>query len=591
MIMLDYLLETGLINELDAHFARFIGKLSGKENASILLGAALASRWTGQGHICLFLPELAGKEFPGGIPGGNNIRCPDLILWETDLRESSAVGKPGETKPLILDTRHRLYLQRYFQYERNLAENIPARVMDSDFNIDMERLKADLIRLFPENGEELDLQMLAAATSVLKGFCVISGGPGTGKTYIAARILQLLESQTGGRSLNVALAAPTGKAAAKLADTIQEGCGTILAQGMTVHRLLHELSRTESTERDAVVVDEASMADLSLMSRLMTALPSGVRIVWLGDKDQLSSVEAGAVLGDVCGDCEQMGYSPSFSSTVYQLTGRRLNEEKGAVNPLRDSIVLLKKNYRFAGGIGSVSRAVNRGDGDEALERLMEGGDVQWRGYSDAGEMRRHFEGKIVEAFAFYLEAEDPGEAFSRFNCFRVLCALRRGPFGVESLNRMIEKRLGRAGLINPYRRWYAGRPVLITKNDYSMKLFNGDVGITMLSPEGEGEVIIYFPDGHGGFRRLAPPMLPEHETVFAMTVHKSQGSEFDEVLFLLPPSAGKILTRELIYTGITRARERLEIWGKEKVFREAVGRRINRNSGLREALWGVNHS
>ncbi|NTU59609.1 MAG: ATP-binding domain-containing protein [Deltaproteobacteria bacterium] len=261
---------------------------------------------------------------------------------------------------------------------------------------------------------------------------------------------------------------------------------------------------------------------------------------------------------------------------------------------LRDSVVLLQRSYRFGAesGIGRVSRAVREG-APEALELLRSGTlpDVAWVGLGEPGGDARSLGARIVEGSREFLASKTPEEAFEAFGRFRVLCALRRGPFGVEAVNQLAERALAAAGLIRPPRAgapWYRGRPVMVTVNDYGLGLFNGDVGIALPDPDAAGDLRVFFPGARGGLRSLPPARVPAHETVFAMTVHKSQGSELDAVALLLGDRAVPLLTRELVYTGFTRARSRVEVWGTPEVFRAAVDRRLGRRSGLRDALWGA---
>ena len=609
--MIDRLLEYGIISQLDRQFARFIARVCGCEKPGLLLGAALASRGVGEGNICIDLKDFAGRSLSAEGPAqGPPVVFPSLELWEADLRGASAVGLPGSSVPLILDDKNRLYLERYWRYERDLAERVSLLASGQAAgpgesgagSLDYPRLGGELNRMFPASSPgQPDLQLLAAAVAVLKRFCVISGGPGTGKTWIVARILSLLGGQSGKGKLRLVLTAPTGKAAARLASSMVLGWKEIhgeaveidpaLGEGITIHRLLNRLQSGQYVAPDVIVVDEASMADLSLMSRLMMSVTPRTRFIWLGDKDQLSSVEAGAVLGDVCGGIEDLGYSSSFCADLKKLTGISLPGKTGGGPSLRDCIVLLEKSYRFSGesGIGRLSRAVAMGEGVQAMELLRGRGgeDIGWRDWKSEKDVFRRLSRRVVEGFRPFAGEQGYVEAISRFERFRVLCALRKGPFGAEALNRWIEAQLQRAGLINPYRRWYAHQPIMVTRNSYSLNLFNGDIGMILPDTDLGGRLMAFFTDRSSGFRKFPPAMLPEHETVFAMTVHKSQGSEYDEVLLVLPDAPSPILTRELVYTGITRAMKRVEVWGTEHAFLYAVTRQVQRSSGLRDALWG----
>jgi exodeoxyribonuclease V alpha subunit len=378
--------------------------------------------------------------------------------------------------------------------------------------------------------------------------------------------------------------------------------------------LLSDLRLGRAGKPDIVVLDEASMADIALLSALTSRLPSSTRLLLLGDRDQLASVEAGAVLGDLCagptglgGPLDEVPYSDAFCRDLEELAEVRLSGAgaglaapaapagppgggglggpagfAGQAAHLRDAIVALQKSWRFdpSGGIGALSRAVNRGDADAALRALRGGGEARLV-ESPAGLGER-----VVAGFAPYLRAPGPAEAFAQHRGFCVLAALRHGPAGVVDLNRRIEAGLAAAGLVRPGRRWYPGLPVLVTRNDHVQRLYNGDVGLVFAGPDG-GELRAYFAESSGGLRSVSPARLPEHEAAYALTVHKSQGSEFDEVLLVLPREPSRVLTRELLYTAITRARTRVEIWGSEAVVRSAIEARTERRSGLRDALWG----
>lgn len=592
----------------DRHFAAFIKREAGDALPWLELVVSLASSAVGNGNICLNLYDIAGSDI---LVDGSRERVPPLEELLTGLAGATVVGTPGDFKPLVLDEDGRLYLYRYWKYERDLARIILEKGGASTRDLDEDLLGNGLQRLFPESsGEGGDRQKIAALTAVQKKFCVISGGPGTGKTTTVVKILALLLEQAGDKPLRIALAAPTGKAAARLKESIQRmkdklDCDPLIkkmipAEVTTIHRLLgvrpasirFRYSGDNRLPFDLVIIDEASMVALPLMAKLAVALKSEASLILLGDRDQLASVEAGAVLGDICGRGRQEPFSLQFVNFVKRVAGENLPAGLDASSDcaLSDSLVILKKNYRFGGnsGIGGVSKAVNSGDGIGAFALLTaeDKGGCNWHDLPGPVALKKALSEKVVSEYGAYLAAKSPAEALQLFDNFRILCAVRQGIYGVAGVNALVEEILAENGLIEKHNRWFAGRPVMITVNDYQLKLFNGDIGIALPDPQSEGATRVWFPAAGGGVRDVSPLRLPSHETVYAMTVHKSQGSEFERVLLLLPDSDSGILARELIYTGITRGKSDVEIWGDKDIFVTAVSRRTERKSGLNDLLW-----
>jgi len=599
------------LNEIDRQFAAFICRQAGSDDPHLEAAAALLSRGVVAGDVCLDL-ACALSEGDAARYG-----IESLESWLQRLTTFSVVGAPGEFKPLILDHANRLYLHRYWRYEDELAEAIMKRGAAAQF--DKELLKQGLARLFPTPaGGETDWQRVAALAAVSRRFCVISGGPGTGKTSTVVKVLALLLEQqekqveveaekAEGRpkwSVRIALAAPTGKAAARLKESIMGGVACadevralIPEDVFTLHRLLGYLKGSCSFRHngenplpyDIVIVDEASMVSLPLMAKLVDALRNDTRLILLGDRDQLASVEAGAVLGDICDTGGIHGFSPGFAALAADLSGDILPVQE-SIGPLGDAVVLLRKSYRFssAGGIGTVGALVNAGDGAAALAACQDPAipDISLAPPPQAAALGEALASRIVAGFSAYLKEATPEQAFAQFARFRILCAMRGGPYGVEAVNLLVQQRLAQAGLIDPQGRWYAGEPVMITRNDYNLGLFNGDVGLILPDPESGGDLRAFFPTGAGAMRKVLPLRLPDYESAFAMTVHKSQGSEFDRVLLILPDRDAPLLTRELLYTAITRAKSSVEMLAAGELFLTAVQRRIVRRSGLRERLW-----
>jgi exodeoxyribonuclease V alpha subunit len=571
------------LSSLDIHFADFITRIEGKVRKGLWLAAALASSVSCRGHICLELAGIAGCEVVIFRPERDSLKAPPADIWQELLSGCTTVGQPGDYTPLVLDGAGRLYLHRSWDAERRLAEGILCR--SARLPKDDSRLAARLEHYFPPVGDGQDLQRVAAQTALTQQFTVIAGGPGTGKTTTVARILALLIEQAGTETPVILLAAPTGKAAMRLKLSLAESAellplsesvlSVLPREVVTIHRLLGAMPgrsefryhRENPLPCDVLVVDEASMIDLPLMARLLDALRVDARVILLGDRDQLASVEAGAVLSDFCA-----GSSPGISTRAGQ-----------------PAIVHLTKSYRFPdeSGIGRLSRLINAGDGEAVLDLLKSGlyPDVCWRQPPPAGA----FAGTLMEAaaqgYAAYAGSKSPVEALDALDRFRVLAPHREGRHGVGNLNRLIESGLSRsvrAGLPFCLR-----KPVMVTSNNYYLGLYNGDTGIMSATEAGEGtEVYFPAPEVGDGVRRISTLRLPRFETAFALTVHKTQGSEFDNVLLILPDQMSEVLSRELLYTAVTRARKRVEIWGDEEVICQAVKRCIERNSGLRDRLW-----
>ena len=531
---------------LDIYFAGFLAARSGLagqekltfENLVRDLSASLAA-----GHSCL-----------------------PVDRQEQGLLAGTGLVSAGGLSPLVL-FHDRLYLHRYFTYEARLAAQIMVLAQQTYPVPDGGAL---LDACFGPETDEVDWQKKAAETAMHKAFCIISGGPGTGKTSTVVRIIGLL-LQANGCDLQVALAAPTGKAAMRLRQSVGDSLESlpfpepiltaIPSEARTLHRLLGARGNSPHFRHtgenplpwDVVVVDEASMVDLAMMSKLVDALKPGSRLLLLGDKDQLASVESGAVLIDL-------------------------------VRALPENTVELRKTYRFNAAIKDLAQAVNRGEG-EAAWRLLAGPPSK-----DVGLVDAPLEQFVGDRYGLYMEqvgrCGEVGyeQVFAAFNGFRVLCAVRRGERGVEGINAGVEQYLAQQGCDCLSRVWYPGRPVLITRNDYSLNLSNGDIGICLPDPR-DGSLKVWFEQPDGTFKTCLPYRLPHCETAYALTIHKCQGSEFDEVLVVLPREENRILSRELIYTAVTRARKRVLLAASKDILDQALAGKIERFSGLQEML------
>jgi len=610
------LIETGYLSEIDVHFGKFITGLDKKGQPDVFIAAALVSRATSDGDGYLDLDSITRKPILLDINREDRFKCPKLSGWLKTLSQSQAVGRPGEFRPLILDDKNRLYLYRYWDYENRLSSAIKSRIKKDIQGIDTSILKNSLNRLFTSNGtDEFNWHKVAGVIAAYKKFCVITGGPGTGKTFTTAKILALLLELSRKNRPNILLAAPTGKAAARIKESIKAAkntlnCGddiidAIPSEAYTIHRMLKTIpgspyfyhNAENPLTADIVVVDEVSMVDLALMSKLLSAVKNDARIILIGDKDQLASVEAGFVMADICDKDNIHLFSEYFYQQFEKLTQCKMEVSSKQLkdNPgLYDCMVVLKKSYRFtdASGIGECSQAVNNGKFNETFSILKNHPDqINWKKASGTNDLSIALPKEVVNGYSDYLNCRDPYRALELFSRFRILCAVKFGASGVIEINRLAEEILNQNGLIEldniSTHPWYKGRPVLITRNDYSLELFNGDIGITMPEPDSESkDLYVYFSGVSGKPRRFLPHRLPEHETAYAMTVHKSQGSEFETVLLILPNQDYPVLTRELLYTGFTRAKSYISIWGREEIIKTSILRKINRNSGLKDALW-----
>ncbi len=650
----------GWIRALDLTLGRFLQELEPNVSPLVLLAGVLTSHQLGRGHICadidnlLSAPDTALSLPPDGEFGEALPDRPVELLqglgrseWLAALQASALVSAGDPPAPLVLEPNStRLYLYRQWRYEVDVAARVGDRL--SAIPVDEARLQQRLGELFAPVGfspvnKGLDWQQLACALVAGRRFGIITGGPGTGKTTTVVRLLALLQSlaRDEGRALRIRLAAPTGKAAARLTESISGAVDRLpdhLQQDIpqevtTLHRLLGARPGTRRfihnadnpLHADLVVVDEASMIDLEMMHQLLAALPARARLVLLGDKDQLASVEAGSVLGDLCEGADLGGYTPETLLQLERQTGQdvaawQATDGEASTQPLAQAIAMLRFSHRFGvdSGIGALARAVNsgrpeavnqvlragyadlgvtvlKGSEDRSLERLvLEGGNQAANAEEEAPQGYRHYLQQLadlrpVEPTQGALDAWAHG-VLNAFGQFQLLCALRRGPWGVEGLNERIAAALLKAGLIERDQGWYEGRPVLVTRNDYGLGLMNGDIGITLMLPDAQGgqALRVVFPLADGTLKWVLPSRLQAIETVYAMTVHKSQGSEFAHTALLLPPAINPVLTRELVYTGITRASRWFSLLLAHRGrLDDAVRARVRRASGLRNRLIG----
>ena len=579
--VLDGLWERGHLADIDVHFGRLVAELDGRDGPELPLAGALASEAARAGHVCLGLSDVAGRDWPAadGTP------LPDSATWEQALKTSPAVARPGDEapRPLVLDGQGRLYLARFWSAEQAVADGL-RRLAEADVS-EPTGLDEALDRLFPDATPD-DRQRAAARAALCRRLGVVSGGPGTGKTYTVAAIVALLLELGIVPPGRIALAAPTGKAAARLqeavrarfrqlAATANDAPAAVVAdyeaEATTIHRLLLRQRGQDRLPVDTLILDEGSMVDLGLMARVIDALPDGARLVVLGDASQLASVQPGSVFADLC------------------------QASPAARSPLERCVVTLTRNFRFdeTGGIGRLAAAVVRGAAADALAALADRSDkeTEIRPLADARAFERLAAEYTDAHCAPLLQAvqdmrEPPADGTGLLSRFRVLCAHRTGPFGAERFNRDVERRLRARGLAPAHDEFYPGRPILVTRNDQRTGLSNGDTGVVLRTAAGRLQVWFpELPDADGRPRLVAPARLPRHESFYAMTVHRAQGSEYDEVEIVPGPADSRVVTRELLYTAVTRARRRVVVYGDEAGVTAAVECPSTRSSGLRDAL------
>ncbi|MCS6120954.1 exodeoxyribonuclease V subunit alpha [Shewanella baltica] len=698
-----------LLTPLDRHFALEMSLLhpSDSQQPLFILLCALLSQQLSSQHSCLVLAHIV----PLNPMAEQNSHCKISLSLEAlteTLQSFDAVGQAGSNKPLILDN-GRLYLQRYHQFETSVAASL-IRLSGSvskhsedashQEHTQTAKLRSLLDQLFPANllaphsltrnaittnvitksegtqsAATIDWQKVATATALGKKLSVITGGPGTGKTTTVTKLLLLLQMES---QQEIRLVAPTGKAAARLSESIKASkarlakelsthadvvddarnrnnqdfltaLGRIPEEASTLHRLLgvipnspHFRHHQDNPLRlDLLIVDEASMVDLPMMYKLLSALPEHASLILLGDQDQLASVEAGAVLADICAGLKmpvapnnlaqnniasnnqalwQMRYSKEQALRLSALTGFELTPYISDAPKLGDSLCMLMHSHRFKGdaGIGLLASAVNRADLQGILQVWQQGpAELSWLEHSmvvsqtqakvsepvnNAGlnlllEQACQQYGAYLSALNSLASNSDVGtrpstaDIIESFNQYRILCAMRSGDYGVEGINQYVTQALANAKLIKPLQEFYLGRPIIIQSNDYNLGLFNGDIGLILQDEDKPERLMAHFIKADGSLLKVLPARLPSHETCYAMTVHKSQGSEFSRVALVLPPNPSlaqwQLLTKELVYTAITRAKVHFTCLGTQHVFERASSQATQRASGLADRLWG----
>lgn len=595
----------GEASRLGSEFARFIARIAPEESCGVILGVYLACAVLEDSHTCLVLdPDVLST-----AAEAKGICLKDARAVIKDIREAGVVGRPGDLKPLILDG-NRLYLHRYWRYEQRIAGRLLAlagiRSRPSDELAAVELVK----QFFPRCPARPDWQKIAVFNALYRNLLVISGGPGTGKTRTITAVMAVLLAASEKKDLIIAMCAPTGKAAARLTESVAEaipefGLPAGIVERMpvkahTIHRLLgaglkpgvFRFNRETPLPHDVVIVDEVSMVDLPMMVHLLDALHEHAKLVLLGDRDQLASVEAGSVLRDICAGSGSFSYSHDFVERAGKI-GEKIepeisgsNSAEGRSTELRDCIIVLGHSYRFSEGTGiaELASAVNRGRFTEVSEILGNRRFPRVRFISAAKTDLPALLESEVSGFIRELPAsESQQQALKKMGDFRILCGLKRGYTGVEYINRHIAAHFFQA-MEGHGRGLYRGLPVIINRNDYMLGLYNGDTGIAW--PDETGRLRIWFDAGENGLRCFSPARLPTFDPAWSITVHRSQGSEFSKVLFVLPSEKTAMPGRELLYTAITRARDEIIIWGTWRDLEACVVNRTRRNSGLGAILW-----
>jgi exodeoxyribonuclease V alpha subunit len=530
-----------------------------QENQPLIYAIRILSHQVRQGDVCLLLADYADQQIEG-------YTTPSLPEWLAILESSSAVAKSGATTPLILDDNKCLYFQRYWQYEQQLATALrdlalnQSAILHAASPVDSDKT-TDLL----QEQTLSEQQKQAIVRAIQSPISIITGGPGTGKTTTISFLIKILYQLNP--DSRIALAAPTGKAATQIQQAISNtvNLSSDRLQASTVHRLLGYRPNSVNFRHhadnplpyDTVIIDEASMIDLALMSKLVNAVRTDARLILLGDADQLVSVETGAAFGELCYDPEQ--------------------------SVLNNCITRLQQSYRFAEhpGIGKLADAVNHGDSDTALKLLdaEQYPEISWL----QPEITRLDE-FLIKHLAKQFEAKsEPQQRLEANNQFQLLCAHRRGQWGVNGLNLHIEDVLRKHHFTSGQGHHYNGKPIIINRNNYQLNLFNGDIGL--LADSESGELKAYFSKPDAGIREISPTRLPAYQTAWALTVHQSQGSEFEHVLLVLPEEMSPVLSRELIYTAITRARKSISIIGIRSILENAISTRIQRQSGIAARL------
>ncbi len=565
-----------------------------QSTSSHLLLPILVNLEVGAGNVCLALDCLEQRARQLGVEKEASREL------SKNIASCAFIGTSENSKPIILHN-EKLYFNRHFHNEKSISDYMQKSALE---NIQISTADIENINCIFKTKELVDYQKVAAVVALKNKVSIISGGPGTGKTWAIGKILQLITQQNA--SIRIKLAAPTGKAASRLSSSIQLFFGNsslacdgailekIPKEAVTLHKLL-SINRSTHKPRydianklgcDLLVLDEVSMIDQQMMAYVCRALPETSRLILLGDKDQLSSVEAGSVFADLCGGINQTEFyklecnwfSENFSMHVTQ-------HDKNSV--MANNVVVLQKSYRFDehSSIGNLARLVNQGNSHgvlQLLETAPETNDLRWIQVEENNITQE----LVIFADATYLimmDQETIEAAFTHFNQYQILSAIWSGAGGVHDVNAVIEHYVKSMKEIPSDLEFYAGKPIMITQNNYQYDIYNGDTGI--IWPNEEGQLMCYFEKGKGDYKSLSLSQLTHYISAYSITVHKSQGSEFEHVLMIFPFADTAVVTRELFYTGVTRASKVIEVWGNRKIIKNAVEKKTKRMSGLLENL------
>ena len=597
---LDSDLTDLLADRLEKEIIRFLEQEHGEMTTEEKLAVILTVQFRMAGHVCLSINKTV-RELGNMLELDSQLMgmLPDRTL---QLTESSIIGKPDQETPFVLDG-DKLYQHRYFKMERSLKEWINQK-SDLQSSVLSDKKIEILNELFEDEpkdeNDEPNWQKVAVLLSAIKPFLIISGGPGTGKTTTVARLL-VLHQRSSGKPLKVALAAPTGKAAGRMGEALKAGMKRLNMsdedlekyplESQTIHRLLRGVEergllppvREKKLPYDMVIIDEASMIDLSLMNRLTKHLAPETKLILLGDKNQLASVEAGSVFADLCGKADNLFREETVG--LLDTAGIELDRSRfeADLSTADDSIVYLTKSYRFSSdsGIGTLAEAVNKGiTSSEDFNQIVDCfSDVDQKAFN----YQKHDFETIIEALTKRVrEASSMTDVSALLDFWKMqmwLTVLRRGLSGSERLNQLAEQSLATKRAVRMNQGWYSGRPIIITRNDYDLGVYNGDFGVCMKSNE-EDRFLIHVQSG-AGVKTIRPERLQDYKPAFFLTVHKSQGSEFDTVNLLMPKDDVPILTKELLYTAITRAKQEFVLYGDKLMFVKGSVRSTERFSGF----------